>query len=164
MIPPLDPLTGALPLGRHLASLNEVQQRFATTQYREVIWKDFLKVTTMVGHIASIAAVWLSGSYLTSKDQPSDIDSVYWVYSDYNPTRMAALNSLPSALRASQFRVDGFPVVYDPVPGATDRVPSGYLRDRGYWDDLWGRLRDLDPEVDKLCRRGYLEVIIDGYQ
>lgn len=47
MIPPLDPDTGALPLGRHVATLPEVQNQFTTTDQRNDLWKKFLTVTGM---------------------------------------------------------------------------------------------------------------------
>lgn len=34
---------------------------------------------------------------------------------------------------------------------------------RGYWDDLWCRLRSNDDNEARVSRRGYVEVIIDGW-
>ena len=47
--------------------------------------------------------------------------------------------------------------------------PSFYYVMRGYWDDWWMRLRNQagagQPiDLEALPRRGYVEVILDGYR
>ena len=99
MIPPLDPDTGALPLGRHVATLSEVQNQFTTTDQRNDLWKKFLTVTGMFRGEGSVCAVWLSGSYLTSKEMPHDVDAVYWLcllYTSPSP-RDLSTSRMPSS-------------------------------------------------------------------
>jgi hypothetical protein len=165
MIPALVEATGALPLGRYPATLDEVASRYATNDRRRKIWADFLKSTGMVRALATIHSVWLSGSYLTGKDQPGDIDTVYWVTAN-DPRAMQALVLMTRqhALKTSGLDVDFYALPYEPTPGHRSVGQRQYSEARGYWDDLWSRIKSTNPDIEKLIRRGYLEVIIDGYQ
>nr|WP_076388737.1 hypothetical protein [Vaginimicrobium propionicum] len=162
MIPPLDPSTNALPIGRYQTTLSEIEQRFANNQHR-IDLLGALKVSVQaIKQLAKLHSVWLSGSYFTSKEHPNDIDVVYW-YDPKPELNRFALVELMNRIR-EQLPIDSYPVPYAPKAGAARSKDGSYCANRGYWDDLWGRIRSEDPEIDRLCRRGYLEVIIDGYR
>lgn len=64
-----------------------------------------------------------------------------------------------------QLPVDSYVLEWTPTPGPGVPVGArGYLEQRGYWDDLWVRVKDTDDRLDSIPRRGYLEVIVDGYR
>ena len=160
MIPPLDPDTGALPLGRHVATLSEVQNQFTTTDQRNDLWKKFLTVTGMFRGEGSVCAVWLSGSYLTSKEMPHDVDAVYWLGRGFDPRTAQRIARYVRDFM--HMPLDCYPFVYEPTKGA-GFTPDRYTWYRGYWDDLWCRLRSNDDNEARVSRRGYVEVIIDGW-
>ncbi|BBZ67796.1 hypothetical protein MINS_32250 [Mycolicibacterium insubricum] len=182
MIPALDASTGALPVGRYPAQLAEIQAEFVDGKgsAREQVWNDWQKATALLQQHVAILATWVSGSFFTSKDAPDDIDCVYWV--DYMALKIAQLNpasahmvevfSKKDQLRGLVgLRVDTFVVAWNCCPDITQAMPDtrDYWAARGHWDDFWARMRSGPkgaPAVrtDALPRRGYLEVIFDGFK
>ncbi|TDT29079.1 DUF6932 family protein [Naumannella halotolerans] len=172
-------VNGTLPLGRWPASeadLDAFASAHASTARREKLLQDWRTLTDAVrSAVDEVAACWLSGSFLTDKEQPGDIDAVFLV----NHERINEANTDPkkalflqvvarSQVRQLGLEVDSYMLAWWPRPGVfqgtTDRRES-YLQERGYWDDLWSRTRETaKPHVDKLPRRGYVEVILDGYR
>ena len=60
---------------------------------------------------------------------------------------------------------DSYVLEWMPSPGHQRPVGAEpYYGNRGYWDNLWVRVRDSDQRLDSVPRRGYLEVILDGYR
>lgn len=175
MIPPLD--GGRLPLGRWPASVEEVRGVFAgpgSSTRRQEVWEHWVQLTDAVRSIVgAIPAAWVSGSFLTDKLEPGDLDCLYVI----EGARLAAAAADPrhgpflDLVARSQVKstfgllVDSFILEWVPTPGVGRSVgAAGYFADRGYWDDLWGRERSTDPRDDSIPRRGYLEVILDGYR
>ncbi|TQR82647.1 hypothetical protein D8S82_31040 [Mycobacterium hodleri] len=127
-----------------------------------------------------ICAVWLSGSFLTQKDEPDDVDCVYWAEdleinnARANPVSAAVVDifAQKDALRtAVGLRVDTFVVPWNCCPdlAIATIATTTYFQNRGHWDDFWQRMRSgakSAPAVraDALPRRGYLEVIFDGFR
>ena len=75
VIPEFDE-TGNLPPGVHPAGWEEIQTRFGTTPWRTLLLEGLhraLKVLSAVG----CTAVYLDGSFVTSKTAPSDYDACY---------------------------------------------------------------------------------------
>lgn len=69
-----------------------------------------------------------------------------------------------SRMKDFGLRVDSYILEWMPTHGVIPTVAAGPYRDsRGYWDDLWSRQRSSDTREDAIPRRGYLEVILDGY-
>lgn len=167
---------GALPLGRWPATIEEIEASYVTglSEKRKQVWSDWLELTAALREVlGSVPAAWLSGSFLTDKAEPGDIDCVYLV--EWNVMRAlpavdpqrAAFVELVASSRVKEhlgLAVDSFVLEWWPRAG-TRRVAwtARYLEDRGYWDDLWSRQRSSDPRLDGMPRRGYLEVILDGY-
>lgn len=173
MIPPL--VDGRLPLGRWPATPAETAERFVPSDNKDrvQIWDHWSRLTDalqqLVGHLP---AAWLSGSFLTTKDVPADIDCVYVIDTGVlqaacsRGERTAQLLESVASSRMKGFglRVDSYILEWMPTHGATPTVAARPYRDRrGYWDDLWSRQRSSDAREDAIPRRGYLEVILDGY-
>lgn len=182
MIPALDAATGAIPVGRYSATLADIHAAFVAgkTPAREKIWHDWQTATALLRQHVPVLATWVGGSFFTSKDVPDDIDCVYWVeYFDLitarlNPlsTRMVEVFSQKHELRkVVGLQVDTFVVAWNCCPDLAQAMPatSEYWATRGLWDDFWSRMRSSPkgaPAVrtDALPRRGYLEVIFDGFK
>ncbi|WDF32211.1 hypothetical protein PTW37_10015 [Arthrobacter agilis] len=123
-----------------------------------------------------MSSAWLGGSYFSVKEEPGDIDCVYVV----DVERIDALDDAGRALLQFfannklrglfGYQIDSFLLAWQSNPTTAPRGPQDYqyLQTRGYWDDLWSRMRsgtkDSQPtRLDSLPRRGYLEVTLDGY-
>jgi hypothetical protein len=127
-----------------------------------------------------VSAAWLGGSFLSAKESPDDIDCLYVV----PPKSLAAAAEGPGAkvlqlltdhgstgLRDTYgVRVDSYVLSWPLNPANGPRTPGDvvYSQQRGYWDDFWqrrrsgGKMSAPKPE-DGLPRRGYVEVMLDGY-
>lgn len=177
--------SGLLPLGRHPATLAEVEAVFVTdpkwagSRTRATIWADWQQITAQTRKVVPVAAVWLGGSFLTDKVDPDDLDAVYLIDARLiaavvKPLHRGflALVAQGDALRQLRGkRLDTFIITWVPDPDANRVVPGfdDYIRDRGYWDDLWQRSLS-GPKMaarvpsDALPKRGYVEVILDDFQ
>jgi hypothetical protein len=112
------------------------------------------------------------GSFLTDKDEPGDIDSVYVVESwrvlgaKVDARKAQFLQTVADKRVKDVFglQVDCFILEWVPRPG-TNLVhwAAEYRESRGYWDDLWSRERSTDQRENSVPQRGYVEVILDGY-
>lgn len=186
MIPALETSTGFLPLGRYLTDLASVKAEFvsspsyATSTRRSDIWDEFESATTELRRIVPVCSVWISGSFLSVKSEPDDLDVMYWCEdrhidaidpgrtSDLQVLQAFAQNQLRAALG---LRIDTRIGYWHarPEPAFTNS-PSDrqYTIMRGFWDDFWLRTRSggkTDPPVraDAIPKRGYLEVMLDGH-
>lgn len=175
---PVPPLTseGVLPHGRWRASLDEVQAAFATGKNdpRPQVWAEFVTASSTLRQIVHVCAVWLGGSYFTSKDAPDDIDCAFFVDGRSAPSSAAnatAFDLFVGGRKLRQLtglRVDSYVIPWTYRPGveleASSQIP---LMWRGYWDDLWQRHRHgakgATHPADAVPERGYLEVILDGF-
>lgn len=184
MIPSIT-AAGALPQGRFPATIAEVESTFvadskwATSTTRQTVWDDWKQITAQVRKVVPVAAVWLSGSFLTDKMDPDDLDVVYIIDARQatavtNPLHKGFLSLLSQGKELRNLRgkrLDTFVINWVPDPGGQGTSPgfSEYVANRGYWDDLWQR-RLSGPKhatrvpSDALPKRGYLEVILDDFQ
>ncbi|TDB90552.1 DHA2 family efflux MFS transporter permease subunit [Actinomadura sp. KC216] len=172
---------GQLPPGRWVCTVEEAESIYVMGQpgEREAIWSEWRRLTSALRQlVGEVPACWLSGGFFSAKPDPADIDCVYLV--DTVKLQNAATNAATLDPRALSFltatatgrikdaygmRVDSYILEWTPTLG-TDPEPETkqYLEARGYWDDLWSRVHDADGRLDSVPRRGYLEVIIDGYR
>ena len=177
---PIPALTGAgdLPRGRFCASLDDVEKRFVTdalykeSTTREQVWQDF---NDLVGLIhdkkVRVPAVFLGGSFVTNKTDPSDVDAALIVDTSKitNPATFAAVKKIVQDPKKNPgLQVDALLIQWHPDGSEAGGNPS-YLPSRGRWDDFWQRKvakadRNPPQRWHAMPVRGYLEVIIDGYK
>lgn len=183
MLPPVDAVSGSLPLGRFGAELAEIKATFvdapewAGSTTRAAIWNDFESATAGIRSVVPVAWVWVGGSFISNKLDPDDIDVVYWCedrfvdrVTDPREKYILQLFATNQVRAKTKLRVDTRYCRWHVFPEATQRRTiehNAYSADRGYWDDLWLRKRSgakTDPPVrdDALPRRGYAEVMLDG--
>lgn len=162
-----------LPLGRYSCSLDDIRERYVPDddENRSAIWDGLLTVVSLVKEtIGSVAELWIGGSFITSEENPHDIDVVFFFKEDRIKSvdsRGAFLLNLLSGrygsdLRISSF-VDSYMIVVPPTEFEND-TKRGYTPWRGYWDQFWSKTRFEDDDKRWLYpAAGYLEVMIDGY-
>ena len=76
MIPPFDPDSGRLPPGEHVASWDEVIERFGWTERRRRQLDGLASAIELLAD-AGCRRVWLNGSFVTAKDEPGDFDACW---------------------------------------------------------------------------------------
>lgn len=169
-IPPLS--SGSLPMGRWACTEQEVGQAFTQGTGRGDIWSEWQQLTGALRQVVGgVAAAWLSGSFVTNKPDPGDIDCLYVIDTAHlaavtDAQHQAFIDVVTRSRVKARFglRVDSYILEWAPYQGPQPPVwANGYLQTRGYWDDFWGRIRDPDARLASIPRRGYLEVILDGY-
>lgn len=162
-----------LPLGRYSCSLDDIRKRYVPDddENRSAIWDGLLTVVNLVKDtIGSIAELWIGGSFITSEENPHDIDVVFFFKEDHIKSvdsRGAFLLNLLSGRYGSDLRissyVDSYMIVVPPTEFEND-TKQGYTPWRGYWDQFWSKTRFEDDDNRWLYpAAGYLEVMIDGY-
>lgn len=65
-----------LPPGIHDATLREVEDKFATTSYRRVLFGGFRRAVEALRR-AGCSMVYLDGSFVTGKPEPGDFDACW---------------------------------------------------------------------------------------
>ncbi len=83
MIPPFDQ-TGYLPQGTHLATLQEIRQRFAYNDKREKLFEQLSLVSEILRN-SNCPEIYLNGRFVTSKEEPADYD-MCWEPTGVTPT------------------------------------------------------------------------------
>jgi hypothetical protein len=76
VLPPLDPDTGLLPAGEHVATWDEVLERFGWNEWRRGLLDGLAEALDLLGS-AGCRRVWINGSFVTAKNEPRDVD-VCW--------------------------------------------------------------------------------------
>jgi hypothetical protein len=96
LIPALDTVSGAIPVGRYPATLADIHAAFVAGKEpaREKIWDDWQQATALLRQHVSVLAAWVGGSFFTSRNAPNDIDGVYWVeYLDLISARLRPVST-----------------------------------------------------------------------
>ena len=75
MLPTFDK-TGNLPAGIHWASLKEFEKRFGTNTHRKELLAGLKKVAANLS-AADCQALYVDGSFITSKELPNDFDACW---------------------------------------------------------------------------------------
>lgn len=180
MIPSLES-SGLLPRGRFVCGLDDVERRFVSAaEYegsatRADVWDDFLFLLAFLRRRSSVPAVFVAGSFVTDKIDPADIDASPLIdkASVQHEGTWGVINKALAYAQQRQpvnkrvLRVDAFLIPWDCQPEQT-QTDSGYLLQRGNWDDWWQRSVPKDrrtppSRIHGLPVAGYLEVIVDGY-
>jgi hypothetical protein len=166
--------------------VEEVHARFVgiypPANPRHGLWGDWQTVTQLLqGTVGTVCAAWIGGSFLSDKEEPDDIDSLYVIPEarlsevGVDDPRAKTLQLItghgPDGIRDRfGLRVDAYVLPWPLNPASGPRTPAdfAYCQGRGYWDDFWqrrrtgGKTQEPRPE-DGLPRRGYVEVIVDDY-
>lgn len=185
----LDPTTGYPSVGRLRCSLEEIKAefvdhpRFAQSATRCSVWEDFETALSLLSGGVLVHAVWLAGSFVSSKLDPNDIDAVFVINARNLAARSEAdrkvvasfsertCDPLGNVVRAHGLKVDSFLLQWAPIPEVDlqgDLSHVQYVASRGYWDDFWCRNRNGQKHHpptwrDALPARGYLEVIVHAF-
>ena len=120
MLPGFDPESGRLPPGEHVASWDEVVERFGWTRRRRALLDGLADAVESLA-AAGCRRVWLNGSFVTAKDEPGDFDACW----DTDGVDLDALDSelldLSNKRVAQKARFGGelFPNVVEAVSGLT---------------------------------------------
>lgn len=146
-----------LPPGRHQATVAEVEAAFAnaypSSASRGPLFEQWRLLSAAIERIVEIQDQWLDGSYVTTKENPADIDLV----SHFDGPALDALDPIEKTLligliHGHQSRdihaCDSFYIAIYPAGHPARAQYEAALR---YWDNLFGRHRDGDP-------KGYVEV------
>ncbi len=76
MLPAFDPDSGRLPPGEHVASWDEVVERFGWTERRRRLLDGLAEAIELLAE-AGCRQLWLNGSFVTAKDEPGDFDACW---------------------------------------------------------------------------------------
>ena len=179
MIPAFDPASGALPPGRYQTTVGEVAACLATNPHRQDLWLQWRAATELLSRHVPVLAAWISGGFVSDREDPDDVDCVYWVedlefgQAALRPDshRIIEIFAQKGMLREHVgLQIDTFIAQWSCCSdlGNSSYLTKQYWASRGHWDDFWSRMRSSGkgaPAVraDALPRRGYLEVIIDGF-
>ncbi|MFE1344532.1 DUF6932 family protein [Streptomyces sp. NPDC058757] len=175
-LPPFEQDTGCPPPGRHAMTWDEVEaslvlaDRFGSSAVRGALWEELQAHRAMVELLAGRPAsrVWLAGSFVSSKLDPSDIDVTYLLEAEAygaiseqdDLADLANLEDREWCFR-NQMRIDAYvlslPATQDfrslGVTGAMATGDAEVFQRLGLYDEIWQRCR-----VGNGRRRGYVEV------
>jgi hypothetical protein len=170
-----------LPPGRHRRTWEDLRDAYCpTTQFgqsrRQLVWEHFELATQTLRSVVPVAGVWVGGSFLTSKQEPGDIDAVYIVrakaydlLTDDSSRRTVALFAGDEQLKARGILVDSYVIQWAPrsTNGLITDQDHAQLLSRGYWDDWLQRHKEdrgtPPTDQDSFPVRGYVEVVLDGF-
>lgn len=138
--------------GRFPAQMEWIQQNYVEAEEfkdsitRSEIWNDFVSSTEQLRSIIPVAWVWISGSFISSKLNPDDIDVVYWGTSDLVQNHLSIEQRFVLQIFAeNQVRnVTGLRVdtrycrwLVNPTTASLGGLEHDqYLKSRGFWDDF----------------------------
>ena len=71
-----DPDSGGLPPGEHVASWDEVVERFGWTERRRRLLDGLAEAIELLAE-AGCRQIWLNGSCVAAKDEPGDFDACW---------------------------------------------------------------------------------------
>lgn len=161
-----------LPQGRYLMTRDQVSELWGFNDHRRGIIDGGFAFIDALKEKAPIRSVWISGSLLTDKEFPDDFDVTLLVDAEEHSVMKDGL-LLPKSLKKfgklMGVSVDPYAIAWRPRMSNSPETAQDVdmLTIRGYWDDWWLRRRgraDGEPEnVVATPRRGYVEVMINGY-
>jgi hypothetical protein len=81
-IPQLDS-DGLLPTGRHLATIQEIEQAFVLSfpgsTTRRTVFTGWVRHRSKLEAIVPVKVQWVDGSFVTSVENPADVDVINWI-------------------------------------------------------------------------------------
>lgn len=157
---------GHLPLGRFPCTLDELRKEYGWNGHRQTLLDELEEYLSLWEDDVPISRVWIGGSFLTSKENPGDIDVTVIVRErnlataesvDFFKTMVSLAG--PDLKAQTGLRIDQYPMLWPDFEQSADSLlAQQYCQNRGYWDDWWSRERATG--ADQV--RGYLEVSING--
>lgn len=182
---------GVLPDGRHVCTEEDIRvafvdhDDFASSKSRKALWRHWEAAVQLLSRSSTVHRAWISGSFVTDKPSPRDIDATFLISGEDRLKRSVAdrqvIESFEHRVRdpltgkpvpAHGMLVDSYIIDWAPHhpdgDGKLSEPYSEYAMYRGYWDDWWSRARvtskKLPPQrADSFPRRGYLEVCFDDF-
>lgn len=157
-----EPGSDRLPPGAHVATLGEIEETFVKgfpgSTTRAVVFRQLQILLEAVERIIPIQKQWIYGSFVTSKENPADIDIV----SHFDGAAMDGLDPVDKMLvhglisghyTRDLHGVDSFSIVFYP-----ERHPAReeYVKAINFWEDMLahqGRTGEA---------KGYIELRRDG--
>jgi len=88
-LPPFESTTGRLPPGEHVATWEEVVDRFGWNRRRRQLLDGLAEALALLAD-DGCTRVWINGSFVTAKDEPGDFD-VVWDPTDVDLDRLDAI-------------------------------------------------------------------------
>jgi hypothetical protein len=76
VIPDFDAVTGNLPAGEHLATWQELLDRYGYTPWRGRLLDGLLDALRLL-RAAGCGRAWIDGSFVTAKEEPGDFDACW---------------------------------------------------------------------------------------
>jgi hypothetical protein len=76
VIPDFDPVTGNLPIGEHVATWQDMLDRFGHTPWRQHLLAGLLEALRLLNAAGCLRA-YVDGSFVTAKDEPGDFDACW---------------------------------------------------------------------------------------
>jgi hypothetical protein len=155
----IDHTTGALPPGKHPASVDDVRTAFVdafpASRNRPVIFTRWQEHRRAVSELIASGTQWVDGSFTTAKDEPKDIDVLtildHGDVEALEPHQQITLGGLFTGAKMRNIcRCDAYLAVEYPV-GHPARQTFEQARD--FWSDLYQRIRE-----NPAGRKGFAEV------
>ncbi|MFJ6130650.1 DUF6932 family protein [Streptomyces griseoviridis] len=176
-LPGLDPATGLLPPGRYAVSLDELYTALVEStgsDVRRAIWEEWTQHRTIVEALTGgFSRMWVGGSFISDKPDPSDLDVTYLLsartYDTLDQETLADLDDL--TLRGwcveQGMRIDALLLrlperlpVSQMVPSLLSQNSGESFRDLGLYDEVWQCVKPSSAQsVPDVLRRGYVEVL-----
>lgn len=175
-LPPFDVDTRCPPPGRYPMAWDEVHdslvqaESFAASSTRHALWNELACHRAAVeAELGTVERLWLSGSFVSSKLDPSDVDLSYLVdqvtYGEVDGDGIARLARLfdkewcvKRGMRIDAYLLKLPATVRFRDLGVTGAMATGdaeVFQMLGLYDEIWQRCRTSDRH-----RRGYVEVTL----
>ena len=177
-IPPFNS-DGLLPVGRFSCTITEArnllldESAFKESETRGQIWSSLLEFIEDIHSLeVKIISLFVSGTFCSTKLNPPDIDFsiIYAAESIRTPEEWAAFDAVIQSYKRSDPRLlDCYPLPWVPRGVGFKWHEPEYFCYRGAWDDFWQRNVPKDERTSphrshSIPLRGYLEVMVDGYE
>jgi hypothetical protein len=172
VIPDLDPTSGRLPFQGadrpYGTTVDELRARYVDGTpaggRRSLIWDAFDVWLRLARGTLPGARLWISGSFITDKAEPSDVDVVLVVSPEHQPVLAPALDSrvrgLLTHLDVTAGQPAGNVAKLQPIGGLLDGFlcPAHGPELVTYWQQAWSTEYDKMTGQPTGVRMGYLEV------
>jgi len=170
VIPDLDPTSGRLPFQGadrpYTTTLDEFESRFVDhapgEARRRLIWDAFSVWLRLARDTLPGARLWVSGSFITEKTAPSDIDVVLVIRPEHGPVLGPVLDPrvrvLLTHLNVESTQPGGLVARLQPIGGLLDGFvcPEQYREIVDFWQQAWSTEFDKTTCAPTGVRMGYL--------